>query len=82
MLINELVFDGIIEDQKIRYITNKQDFEFTRKVDGALYGREKELKIEIVSPNGDNYSNDSYFSGLRNKSHYYSCLHWEKRFLS
>jgi len=63
MLLNELVFDGIIKDQKIRYTTNKQDFEFTRKVDGALYGREKELKIEIVSPNGDNYSNDSYFSG-------------------
>lgn len=63
MLLNELVFDGIIKDQKIRYNTNKQDFEYTRKVDGALYGREKELKIEIVSPNGDNYNNDSYFSG-------------------
>jgi hypothetical protein len=63
LLLNELVFDGIIKDQKIRYVTNKQDFEFTRRVDGSLYGREKELKIEVVSPNGDNYNNDSYFSG-------------------
>lgn len=63
LLINELVFDGIIKDQKIKYAANKQDFEYTRKVDGALYGREKELKIEIVTPNSDNYINDSYFSG-------------------
>lgn len=63
LLLNELVFDGIIKDQKIRYTINKQDFEFTRKVDGAMYSREKELKIEIVSPNSDNYNNDSYFSG-------------------
>jgi hypothetical protein len=63
LLINELVFDGIIKDQKIKYAANKQDFEYTRKVDGALYGREKELKIEIVTPNSDNYNNDSYFSG-------------------
>lgn len=63
LLLNELVFDGVIKDQKIRYISNKQDFEFTRKVDGSLYSREKELKIEIVSPNGDSYNNDSYFSG-------------------
>ena len=62
-LLNDLIFDGIIEDTKIKFNANKQDFEYTRRVDGSLYSREKELKIEIVTPNSDNYTNDSYYSG-------------------
>jgi hypothetical protein len=61
--LQELIFDGVIGDTKIKYQINKQEFDFTRKVDGDLFGREKELEIEVVSPNGDQYANDSYFSG-------------------
>ena len=61
-LLNELIFDGIIKDQKIKYSANKQEFDFTRKVDGEVFGRDKELKIEVVSTNSDNYSYDAYFS--------------------
>lgn len=62
-LINEMVFDGIIKDTRIRFNLNKQDFEFTRKVDGIVFGRDKELKIEIVTTNSDNYNHEAYFSG-------------------
>ncbi len=61
-LINELIFDGIIKDTKIKYNLNKQEFEYTRKVDGLIFGREKELKIEVVSPNSEQYKNDAYFN--------------------
>lgn len=58
-LLNELIFDGIIKDTKIKYIQNKQEFDFARKVDGDLFGRDKELKIEIITPNSNNYNNYS-----------------------
>lgn len=61
--INEIVFDGIIRDNKIKYNLNKQEFEFARKVDGILYGREKELKIDIVTPNNDLYDHIAHFNG-------------------
>jgi hypothetical protein len=61
-LMNELIFDGIIKDTKIKYNLNKQEFEYTRKVDGLIFGREKELKIEVVSPNSEQYKNDAYFN--------------------
>ena len=68
-LLNELIFDGIIKESKIKFNLNKQEFEFTRKVDGMLFGREKELKIEIISPNSEQYSNDIYFSANTTADH-------------
>ena len=61
-LMNELIFDGIIKDSKIKYNLNKQEFEYTRKVDGLIFGREKELKIEVISPNSEHFKNDIYFT--------------------
>lgn len=61
--LDELIFDGVIGDSKFRYQVNKQEFDFSRRVDDALFGREKELSIEVVTPNGDQYTNDSYFTG-------------------
>lgn len=61
--INKLVFDGILKDNKIRYHVNKQDFEFTRRVDGVMYLREKELKIEIITPKFDQYNHAAHFQG-------------------
>jgi hypothetical protein len=62
-LLDQLIFDGIIKDTKIRFASGRQEFEFTRKVDGTLFGREKELKIEFISPENSNYQNDAFFSG-------------------
>jgi predicted transcriptional regulator len=54
-LLNELAFDEVIRDTKIKYIENKQDYEFAHKIDGNILGREKELAIDIITPNHDDY---------------------------
>ncbi|WP_439882178.1 BREX system P-loop protein BrxC [Pontibacter sp. MBLB2868] len=56
-LLNEIVFDEVIRDTKIRFADNKQDYEFMRKIDGVMLGRDKELVIDIVTPNNDDYEN-------------------------
>lgn len=62
--INEYVFDGIIKDSKLKYFLNKQDFEYSRYVDGSLMNnRDREIKIHIVTPEFSQYSNDNYFTG-------------------
>ena len=63
-LYSTLLFDGIIKDSRLQYIDNRQLYEFTRKVDGVLYGREKELTIELVTPSSDKYDDEYYFQGL------------------
>ena len=41
-LMKDILFDEIIKDNKIRYLEdNKQDYSFTRKIDGSIIGREK-----------------------------------------
>lgn len=56
-LYSEIIYDEILLDKKIRFAENKQDYEFSAKLDGAVYGREKELEIEFITPNSDLYSN-------------------------
>jgi hypothetical protein len=62
-MISELAYDGVIRDNKIRNESNRQEFEYTRKVDGVLFGREKELKIDIITPNNDSYDHEAYYGG-------------------
>ncbi len=59
-VLKEILFDEIIRDNKIRYLDNKQDYDFTSKIDGAILGREKELEIEIITENYPDYSNVTY----------------------
>lgn len=63
IFFNEVLFDEVIRDSRIKFNENKQDFEFSRKVDGVIFSREKELTLEIVTPNSDNYENDAYYTG-------------------
>ena len=63
-LFNNLLFDGIIKDTRIPFTENQQYYDFTRKVDATLYGREKELTIELVTPNFERYDEDAYYQGL------------------
>ena len=63
-LLNNLLFDGVIKDTRIQYEGNKQYYDFTKKVDGTLFGREKELTIELVTPNFDRYDDNNYYQGL------------------
>ncbi|MBL7471375.1 BREX system P-loop protein BrxC [Robertkochia sediminum] len=56
-LLRQLFFDEIIRDNKIRFQENKQDYDFTNKIDGVVMGREKELEIEIVTGNAADHGN-------------------------
>lgn len=58
---NEAIFDSVIGDNRIRFIENKQDYEFTKRIDGATVGRDKELIIEILTPNSDNYDEEAFY---------------------
>jgi hypothetical protein len=58
---NEAIFDSVIGDNRIRFIENKQDYEFTKKIDGATVGRDKELILEILTPNSDNYGREEFY---------------------
>ena len=46
----KFVFDLVIKDRKIRYDDNGQDYAFSRKLDDALFGREYEVGIHVISP--------------------------------
>lgn len=59
-LLKEILFDEIIRDNRIKYIDNKQDYDFTSKIDGSIFGREKELEIEIITENYNDYDNITY----------------------
>jgi hypothetical protein len=59
-LLKEILFDEIIRDNKIKYNDNKQDYEFTSKIDGVVLGREKELEIEILTENYSDFTNTTF----------------------
>lgn len=50
-LLKELFFDEVLGRSRIRYEDNKQDYDYVQKLDGVMYGREKELSVEIITPN-------------------------------
>lgn len=59
-LLKEILFDEIIRDNKIKFLDNKQDYDFTSKIDGSFFGREKELEIEILTENFNDYANEIF----------------------
>lgn len=60
-LFREIIFDEIIRDNKIRYIDNKQEYDYTSKIDGSIVGREKELIVEIITPNFRDHDREDFF---------------------
>lgn len=56
-LLNDILFNEIIKDNRISYLQNKQAYEFTNKINGSTFGREKELEIELIT--SDHESNES-----------------------
>jgi len=59
-ILKEIFFDEIIRDNKIKYLDNRQDYEFSGKIDGTTVGREKELEIEIITESFHSYDNQSF----------------------
>lgn len=60
-LFKEILFDEIVRDTKIRFLENKQEYEFTSKIDGVILGREKELVVEIITPNFIDHDREDFF---------------------
>lgn len=55
-LLSEMLFGDVIKDTKIRYLLNKQDYDFSQKIDGvSTNGRERELAINILTPDYQYY---------------------------
>jgi len=60
-LFKEIIFDTIIGENKIQFLDNKQDYEFSSKIDGTILGREKELVVEIITPNFPDHDKEDFF---------------------
>lgn len=60
-LFKEIIFDTIIGETKIRSVENKQEYDFTSKIDGVILGKEKELVVEIITPNFQDHDREDFF---------------------
>lgn len=60
--LGTVFFDGILKENKIKFLDNKQDFDYTRIVDGLILGRVHELQISLITADYDEYLNEAHFS--------------------
>jgi len=58
-ILEEVIFDGVLKQRKIRFEENGQDYPFSRKLDGTLYGKEHELSIHIITPLNELIDNET-----------------------
>lgn len=59
-LFARIAYDDIIRDTKLRYDDNKQDYPFTRRLDGqAFKGREYDLSLHIASDLHESHANQT-----------------------
>lgn len=55
-LLGQIIFDDILQDSKLRYEDNKQDYPFTRRLDGQVFRkREYDICVHIASPFHESY---------------------------
>ena len=61
--LSEVLFDGVLTNNKIRYAENKQEFDYTRIIDDIVIGRQNDLKIAFATPDyiADSKNNESTF---------------------
>lgn len=55
--LEDILFSGIIKENKIRLDTTGQDYAYTKKLDDRISGREHELTIHFVTPFSENIDN-------------------------
>jgi len=60
-LFKEIIFDTIIGENRITFLDNKQEYEYSSKIDGTIFGREKELVVEIITPNFHDHDREDFF---------------------
>ena len=61
--LQQILFDGIIKERKIRYGETGQDFIYTRKVDDYSFSREQELAIHFITSFNENVENIKILQG-------------------
>ncbi|MGJ8655055.1 MAG: BREX system P-loop protein BrxC [Akkermansiaceae bacterium] len=49
-LLDDIIFDKILNSRKIRFEDNKQDFSFGKKIDDNACSQQQELTIHVISP--------------------------------
>ena len=49
-LLSTILFDEILRDSKVKLDTNNQPYEFGRKLDDAVLGREKDFYVNFITP--------------------------------
>ncbi len=63
-LYNDLIYGGILSGMtKIKYLDNKQDYDFSKKINGTLLSTEKELSIDIITPDFQHDNSTDHFKG-------------------
>ncbi|WP_428236543.1 BREX system P-loop protein BrxC [Gracilimonas sp.] len=48
--LSEVIYNDIISDSKFRYEGNKQEYSFSKYIDGISQGRDQELTIDVITP--------------------------------
>lgn len=56
-LLNKVLFSDVLRDPKIRYEGNGQDYSYARKLDDALFGREADIALNIITTEHPNHTN-------------------------
>ena len=57
------IFDHTIRNRKIRHEESGRDYQFSRKLDDRLFGREYELTIHVISPFNENLGKEEVLRG-------------------
>ncbi|WP_240230050.1 BREX system P-loop protein BrxC [Devosia lacusdianchii] len=57
--LEELVFDQVIKQRKIKYATTQHEYPFSRRLDGSLSGKEQELGVHVVTSLSDDRASDA-----------------------
>jgi len=55
------LFDSIVQDNRIRFQDNKEEYKFQKVIDGTPVSREEDLIVEMVTPNNDNIGNEDFY---------------------
>ncbi len=82
--LGNVIFDGVLKDNKIKCTENKQNFEFARLIDGSVIGRLQELQISFITTEYQEYTHISHFSAktLSDQTLMMVRLPEDKRFIS
>jgi len=60
-VFNEMLFDSIVQENRIRFQDNKEEYKFQKVIDGTPVSREEDLIVEMVTPNNDNIGNEDFY---------------------